>query len=134
MRRSNGSLIMIACVLALGGCAAGREGARPVHAGTAATAPASAPEPLYRQMTDADVTMANAALDRSLERNPSGTPAAWRNRGSGNGGSITPLRTWKTAAGVYCRDYREVVDIGRASEAYTAAACRQTDGLWQPVN
>ena len=71
---------------------------------------------------------------RSLETVPSGKTSSWNNPDSGNSGSVTPLRTYQTAKGTHCRDFRQTVNAGGNSEADNGTACRQSDGTWQVVN
>ena len=40
----------------------------------------------------------------ALETGPSAVPLRWRNRNTGNVGAITPTRTDRSAAGIYCRE------------------------------
>ena len=130
MTKLAGLLLLSSLTALLGGCGAGQN----VANDSGRSASMRSPEPLYRSMTDSDVVLANAALDRALERNLSGSRASWRNRGNGNHGSITPLRTYRANNGGYCRDYREELVVGNDSERYTATACRDARGLWQPIN
>ncbi len=131
MTRRRTVLLATLCTSLAGGCAG------PESASTTAAANRAAgvvPAPLYVSLTDGDVALANATLDRALERNLSGRPATWRNRSSGNGGSITPLRTYRVANGGFCRDYQETVTVGSDEQAFTATACREPSGLWRPVD
>lgn len=124
------AFFLLLCTALLSGCGAGQNVANSDNSGAAKRSP----EPLYRSMTDADVSLANAALDRALESHLSGARASWRNRASGHHGTITPVRTFRLSSGGYCRDYEEELVIGSDSELYTATACRDTSGLWQPIN
>lgn len=82
-------------------------------------------------MSQVDIALADQAVQDALERAPSGDAVEWRNTASGTAGSITPLRTFRTAAGVFCRDYQETLRIGVASERYIDTACRDEDGRWK---
>ena len=84
-------------------------------------------------MTDKDVAHANAALQYSLESLSSSERQSWRNRRSGNSGEITPLRTYKSVAGYYCREYQELIRIGTQQQVYFDTACRSEDGTWYPI-
>lgn len=69
----------------------------------------------------------------SLEHSRTDETRTWRNPDSGNAGSITPRRTYRTAEGQHCREYQQTVIIGgREQEAY-GTACRQPDGSWKIV-
>ena len=82
-------------------------------------------------MSEVDIALADQAVQKALENARSGAAVKWHNDTNGAAGSITPLRTYRTAAGVFCRDYREVLTIGSASERYRDTACRSEDGLWK---
>ena len=89
--------------------------------------------PLYTQMTETDVELADQTLQRTLEEKQSGIGLGWKNESSGNSGFVTPIRTYRTASGSYCREFSEVIVIGNTSESYTNTACRSEDGIWLPV-
>lgn len=132
-RLTGGMACAISIVLSsilLGACVAGQK----VLDSVGLRASTSHSQPLYRSMTDKDVLLANAALDRALERNLSGVAAKWRNRGNGNHGSVTPLQTYRASGGGYCREYEEEIVVGPDSEHYLATACRDALGTWQPTN
>lgn len=84
-------------------------------------------------MSDDDITLADQTVQRALEDEPSGTALEWRNGSSGNSGSVTPVRTYRTREGTYCRAYREVMRVGSDSETYETIACRLASGDWQPI-
>jgi len=69
----------------------------------------------------------------SLEHSRTDETRTWRKPDSGNSGSITPRRTYRTTEGQHCREYQQTVIIGgREQEAY-GTACRQPDGTWKIV-
>jgi surface antigen len=85
------------------------------------------------RMDAADKRQAQAATSKALETAPSGTSTQWKNPDSGHDGSVTPVRTYQTSSGEYCREYRQTVMIGgEQNEAY-GKACRQPDGSWKIV-
>lgn len=84
-------------------------------------------------MKDPDREKLYDTTQGSLENTPIDQTTEWRNPDSGNAGTITPKRTYKTAEGVYCREFQQTVTIaGRVQEAY-GKACRQADGTWKIV-
>ena len=87
--------------------------------------------PLHARMSDEDVRRADATVQLSLEEALSGDTRRWRNASSGGEGSVVPVRTWRNAAGVYCRAYRETITIGSSTETYRGVACRDHDGIWR---
>ena len=93
-----------------------------------------APAARYDRLGDDDVAFAAQAMQTALETRKDGQTLAWNNPESGNGGSITPMRTYLTDAGVYCREYREVVEIqGDIGEA-TNTGCRTGERSWAWVD
>jgi surface antigen len=70
-------------------------------------------------------------LEASLELSVSGVSTAWRNPDSGASGEVTPVRTFKTSDGRYCREYREVQRWAGGREETGGIACRQGDGMWK---
>ena len=61
-----------------------------------------------------------------LESHVSGAPHNWLDEASGQSGTVTPIRTFKTKTGVFCRDY-EVSKNGGNTDLHRA--CR-SQGLW----
>lgn len=69
----------------------------------------------------------------ALEYSPSNQPTAWRNPDTGNHGSVTPVETYQTSTGQYCREYHQTIWIaGEQQQAY-GTACRQPDGSWKII-
>jgi surface antigen len=66
----------------------------------------------------------------ALENTRTRVTTTWRNPDTGNYGSITPVETYQTRQGQYCREYTQTVVVaGQAQQAY-GTACRQPDGTW----
>jgi surface antigen len=85
------------------------------------------------RMDAADRREAQAAAHRALETAPSGATTQWKNPDSGHYGSVTPVRTYQTDSGQYCREYRQTVMIGGEKQEAYGTACRQSDGTWKVV-
>ena len=82
----------------------------------------------------ADREKARAAASQALESIPSGQSVAWRNPDSGNSGVVTPVRTYQTSTGQYCREYTQTITIGGEKHQSYGTACRQPDGSWKIVS
>ena len=82
----------------------------------------------------ADRQRASAAAAQALESVPSGQSVAWRNPDSGNTGAVTPVRTYQTSSGEYCREYTQTITIGGERHQSYGTACRQPDGTWRIVS
>lgn len=87
-----------------------------------------------KSMDQQDKLMAERASQRALEQSPSGTQIEWRNPDSGHYGYITPVKTYKTHEGRYCREFTQEVIIGSEKHKAYGTACRQEDGQWQIVS
>lgn len=72
----------------------------------------------------AQYTLENSRVDETR---------TWRNPDSGNSGSFTPKRTYKTERGQYCREYQQTVLIGGQERQAYGTACRQPDGSWKII-
>ncbi len=69
----------------------------------------------------------------SLEHTRTNNTTTWENPDSGHYGEFTPVRTYKTAEGTYCREYTQTVMIGGTPHRAYGTACRQPDGSWKIV-
>ena len=86
------------------------------------------------RMDAADQERANTAATQALESAPSGQSVAWRNPDSGNAGAVTPVRTYQTSTGQYCREYTQTITVGGEKHQSYGTACRQPDGTWRIVS
>lgn len=78
----------------------------------------------------ADQLMMERNAQYALESTRSNVATTWRNPDTGNYGSITPIETYQTSRGQYCREYTQTIVVGgKAQQAY-GTACRQPDGSW----
>jgi surface antigen len=82
----------------------------------------------------ADRQQAQVAATRALEASPSGQSVAWRNPDTGNTGTVTPVRTYQTSTGQYCREYTQTIAIGGEKHQSYGTACREPDGSWKIVS
>lgn len=78
----------------------------------------------------ADRLYLEQATYSALEHNPTGTASTWNNPDSGHYGSVTPIRTYKTAA-EDCREYEQHIIIEDHEQVGYGTACRQPDGRWK---
>jgi surface antigen len=85
---------------------------------------------LYQGLADSDVNMASRLVQTTLEKGPDGATRRWTNQETGNSGEITPLRTYVTADGYFCRDYREELAVGSDTGRFYHTACRDAAARW----
>ncbi len=89
---------------------------------------------LGNMLDERDKRMAAEAAQRALETSPTGKPVSWQNPDSGHYGTVTPVKTYQTSSGSYCREYQQIVTIDGKQEKAYGTACRQPDGSWKAVN
>jgi surface antigen len=87
-----------------------------------------------KSLDRADALYASRAEYQALEYAPAGSSTPWRNPDSGHYGSVTPLETYETAGGEYCREFQHKAKIGGHTQDIYGTACRTPDGQWQVVN
>ncbi len=72
------------------------------------------------------------AVQYALEKLPSGILT--KGTDGGTRIEVSPLRTWKSVSGHYCRQYAlTVTEPGSAPERSQATRCRDNDGIWKRV-
>src|SRR5258708_15186976 len=89
--------------------------------------------PIGQQLDRDDVEQARLAQQRAY-RAPIGQQITWNNPDSGHGGTITPTRDRRDAAGRTCREYQTTLTIGGETEKAYGTPCREPDCSWQVVN
>jgi surface antigen len=85
---------------------------------------------LAMQLTCQDQSYLGQSTERSLS---SGQPVSWRNPDTGNYGEVTPVRTYNSQSGQYCREFQQTIYVGGKQENGYGTACRQPDGSWRIV-
>jgi surface antigen len=85
---------------------------------------------LYGRLADSDVSVAARLMQTTLEQAPDGVTRRWTNDQTGSRGEITPLRTFATEDGVFCREYREELAVGGTTGRFYHTACRDEAARW----
>ena len=85
---------------------------------------------LYQGLAESDVTLASRLVQTTLESAPDGATRRWSNRQTGNGGAVTPLRSYVSEGGYFCRDYREELAVGTDTGRFYHTACRGDAARW----
>jgi surface antigen len=70
----------------------------------------------------------------ALETSQTNQTSSWRNPDSGHSGTVTPVKTYQTTQGQYCRESPPTVNVGGKTQQAYGTACRQPDGSWKVVN
>ena len=115
------------------GAQVGKGSGRLIATGVGALAGALVGGSVGQTLDQYDQAMMQKSSHQALEFSPAGRAVEWNNPDSGNSGTITPTKTYKTTQGMYCREYTQEVHIGGKAESAYGKACRQADGSWQIV-
>lgn len=65
---------------------------------------------------------------------PESAVIPWHNPDADRSGTVTPVHTYRTPQGQYCREFRQTVTIDGKTEPAYGTACRQPDGTWKIVD
>ncbi len=117
-----------AAAAAAAACAAADTAAACTLAGAAAGAAVG------KLLDRADRLAMQQTYNSALETGRTNQTSTWRNPDSGHSGTVTPIKTYRTSGGQYCREYQQTVNIGGRTEQAYGTACRQPDGSWKVVN
>jgi len=118
---------------ALGGLIAAAVGGNAAAIAASAVGGALLGGVIGNMLDERDKRLEAEAAQKALETAPTGSPVAWQNPDSGHSGSVTPVKTYQTASGGYCREYQQTVTIDGKQEKAHGTACRQPDGSWKIV-
>lgn len=91
--------------------------------------------PVYGALGERERAMAATAIQNAMERKISYHSRFWSNPRRKFSGWVTPLRSYRTKSGFYCREFQETVldRMNGRTRAGTATACRDVDGVWKVV-
>jgi len=93
-----------------------------------------AEDPAYGRLAPRAEVLARNTVQEALETARSRTSLSWVYAEDGSKGEITPLRTYRSTTGYFCREYVEIVQVaGDTGTSRQRTACRDDDGLWKPL-
>ena len=82
----------------------------------------------------AEATRIRVAIQQTLETKVSDETTSYVDETSGTAVAVTPLSTFKTSTGYFCRRYRlTVISETRGRKSDERTACRNDDGIWTDV-
>jgi surface antigen len=87
--------------------------------------------PQASPQSELDLAYARAAATEALSRGSKDASLPWQNPHSGARGSITPLATSYSEAGMACRDFLASYMHGESQDWLEGAACRTASGTWE---
>ncbi|MFO7578244.1 MAG: RT0821/Lpp0805 family surface protein [Pelovirga sp.] len=133
MRKEDAGTLLGAGGGALLGAQVGSGTGRLVAVAVGTLAGAMLGQDVGRSLDRADQLAMERNAQYALENVPTRTSTAWRNPDTGNRGTITPVETYQTSRGEYCREYVQTVWIGGEEHQAYGTACRQPDGSWKII-
>lgn len=74
-----------------------------------------------------------ATINHVLETVVSGKSVAWEVPETGARGAVTPIRTYRSRSGHWCREYRVHEEAASATADRRGVACRTGDKMWRIV-
>ena len=83
------------------------------------------------QTREVDAAAAAQAFQRVTESELSGTTVKWRSPRGDSTAEFTPVRTWRTETGRYCREFSETRFRDGVKRVEGGIACRGDDGSWK---
>lgn len=88
---------------------------------------------LFRELDYPSLEVARGAVQAALEKRTQGETEHWAVPGVARG-AVTPIRTWKSDSGHWCREFEETLQFpdGRA-QTTRAVRCRSGDGRWKLI-
>ncbi len=70
-------------------------------------------------------------VGQALEHAPDHQSVIWQNPNNGTQYQVTPVNTYESQPGTYCREYTSQAVIGGRRQQVQGTACRQPDGSWR---
>ena len=89
--------------------------------------------PNLRALPGSAQTVFDATVQDSLERQVSGQSFRTAPTGDGYTFTVTPLRTFRTGAGVFCRQFNVLLEHHDQKLTVGGIACRNKVGIWKPI-
>lgn len=86
---------------------------------------------LATQLSCQDRSYLGNSTERSLN---TGQPVSWKNPDTGTYGNVTPVRSYNSDSGQYCREFQQTIYVDGKKEHGYGTACRQPDGSWKIVS
>lgn len=88
---------------------------------------------IYQSLSARERTLARYAVQQTLETKLKHQSGRWEDPLNDTFGLVTPLRTYKSVTGHYCREFMEVVTRKGAIKSALQKACRNARGRWLRV-
>jgi len=80
---------------------------------------------------EAETASMHKTFQKVIDTELSGTTVEWRSPRGTARAEFTPVRTWKTETGRYCREFTELVVREGVQHLEGGVACRRDDGSWR---
>lgn len=70
---------------------------------------------------------------QAFETQSAGGQTSWHNQESGNRGTTTIDRVYRTSAGKLCKDFTQTITAGDETETVRGTTCQEPDGTWKVI-
>lgn len=87
-----------------------------------------------RALIGSDRVEYDRTTQKGLASAQDGQVLDWKNPETGNSGIFRPVRSFYTADGSYCRQYRSTVAFEKGVYSGNGMACLRANGIWQVVS
>ena len=111
----------------------GKGGGKVIAVGLGTMAGAMLGGHIGSQLDDGQKQQVARNANYSLEHNRIGQASTWRDPNQNVTSTTTPVRTYQTAKGEYCREFQQDIEIGGQTERGYGTACRRPDGSWEII-
>ncbi len=88
---------------------------------------------LYSHYAAADCPLVGNTFQQALTTAKTGSTSRWRSRGTGHSGTLTVIRTFRNAQGVFCRNFRQTVTANGRTKRASGVACQGRNNSWRIV-
>ena len=86
--------------------------------------------PSLNMLSDTAARGVRTTFQNALENLKSGEVQTWRDDQTGVEVSVSPVQTFQAANGKFCRNYRQVLNVGSGAKLYAGVACREDRLKW----
>ncbi len=112
----------------------GKGGGKVIAVGLGTMAGAMLGGHLGSQLDGAQKEQVARTTNHSLEHNRDGQASTWRDPNQPVAATMTPVKTYQTSQGEYCREFQQDIVIAGQKEQGYGTACRRPDGSWEIIS
>ena len=88
----------------------------------------------FENTRDQDYSLLTSAFQNALEKQVSGKALEIKSTQGNFSVKVSPILTYKSKSGHWCREFAEVVRFGTLEEERKGLACRKANGTWHRIS